>query len=79
MKKSDLFVIFFFLLLSGCSTEQGSQPSLERLGMISVIGFDYIDDDKMKMTVIMPQPATEAMKHTQVITVETDMIHKGTG
>ncbi|EPD51387.1 Ger(x)C family spore germination protein [Paenisporosarcina sp. FSL H8-0542] len=72
-----LFVVSLLLLLSGCSTEQGSQPSLERLGMISVIAFDYIDEDKMKITVIMPQPATEAMKHTQAITVETDMLHKG--
>ena len=72
-----IFVSSFCLLLSGCSTQQGSQPSLERLGMISVIGYDYIDDDKMKMTVIMPQPASEAMKHTQVISVETDMLHKG--
>lgn len=72
-----LFVVSLLSLLSGCSTEQGSQPSLERLGMISVIAFDYIDEDKMKITIIMPQPATEAMKHTQVITVETDMLHKG--
>ncbi|HSO58971.1 MAG TPA: Ger(x)C family spore germination C-terminal domain-containing protein, partial [Paenisporosarcina sp.] len=72
-----LFVIFTLLMISGCTTDQGSQPSLEKMGMISVIGFDYIDDEKMKMTVIMPQPATEALKHTQIITVETDMLHKG--
>ncbi len=72
-----LLVISFLILISGCSTVQGSQPPLEKLGMISVIGFDYIDDETMKMTVIMPQPATEAMKHTQVVTVETDLLHKG--
>lgn len=70
-------VIFFLFLMSGCTTEQGSQPSLEKLGMISVIGYDYIDDEKMKMTVIMPQPATEAVEHTQIVTVETDMLHSG--
>lgn len=64
-------------MISGCTTVQGSQPSVEKLGMISVIGFDYIDDEKMKMTVIMPQPAPEALKHTQIVTVETDMLHKG--
>lgn len=64
-------------MISGCSTVQGSQPSVEKLGIISVIGFDYIDDEKMKMTVIMPQPASEALKHTQSFTVETDMLHKG--
>jgi len=72
-----LIVIFSFLMISGCSSVQGSQPSVEKLGMIGVIGFDYIDDEKMKMTVIMPQPAPEALKHTQVITVETDMLHTG--
>ena len=77
--KNFIFLLFlsFLLLLSGCTTVQGSQPSLEKLGMISVIGFDYIDDEKMKMTVTMPQPATEAIEHTQIITVETDMLHSG--
>jgi len=70
-------LISIFLVLSGCTTKQGAQPSLEKLGMISVAGFDYIDNDNMKMTVIMPQPALEAEKHTQVISVETDMLHKG--
>lgn len=72
-----LLLISFLLLMSGCATVQGSQPSVEKLGMISVIAFDYIDDEKMKMTVIMPQPATEAMEHTQIVTVETDMLHSG--
>jgi len=72
-----LIVIFTLLMISGCTTYQGSQPSLEELGMISVIGFDYIDEEKMKMTVIMPQPALEAIEHTQIITIETDMVHKG--
>ncbi|MGB2992827.1 MAG: Ger(x)C family spore germination protein [Paenisporosarcina sp.] len=72
-----LIMIFTLLMISGCTTVQGSQPSVEKLGMISVIGFDYIDDEKMKMTVIMPQPAPEAIEHTQIVTVETDMLHKG--
>ena len=61
-----LIVIFSFLMISGCSTVQGSQPSVEKLGMISVIGFDYIDDEKMKMKFIMRQPVPELLKHTQI-------------
>lgn len=72
-----ILIISILLVVSGCTTKQGTQPSLEKLAMISVAGFDYIDDDNMRMTVIMPQPALEAEKHTQVITVETDMLHKG--
>lgn len=72
-----ILTISIFLVLNGCTTKQGMQPSLEKLGMISVIGYDYIDNDQMRMTVIMPQPALEAEKHTQVITVDTDMLHKG--
>jgi spore germination protein len=64
------------IVLCGC-TQQMNQPSLEKLGMISVIAVDYVDDDTMKMTVILPQPAAEAMKHTQVFSIETEMIHKG--
>ena len=78
MKVSRIILLISILLvLSGCNTKQSTQPSLEKLGMISVAGFDYIDNDIMKMTVIMPQPALEAEKHTQVISVETDMLHKG--
>lgn len=77
MKKFILILITFSLLfLSGC-TEQGSTPSLEKLGMISVLAFDYIDNEHMKMTAIMPQPAADAKEHTQLFTVETDLIHKG--
>ncbi|MBU0903753.1 MAG: Ger(x)C family spore germination protein [Firmicutes bacterium] len=72
-----IIAISILLVLSGCTTKQGLQPSLENLGLISVAGFDYIDNDNMRMTVIMPQPALEAEKHTQVITVNTDMLHKG--
>ncbi|MDX1806392.1 MAG: Ger(x)C family spore germination protein [Paenisporosarcina sp.] len=76
--KRKLFLIMLSLifLLSGCA-QQMNQQSLEKLGMISVIAFDYIDEETMKMTVIMPQPAMEAEKHTQVFTVETDMLHNG--
>jgi len=78
MKVSRFILMFSVLIImSGCTTKQGMQPALEKLGMISVIGYDYIDNDQMRMTVIMPQPALEAEKHTQVITVDTDMLHKG--
>lgn len=77
MKRREFLVVLSsILLLSGCA-QQMNQQSLEKLGMISVIAFDYVDDETMKMTVIMPQPAMEAEKHTQVFTVETDMLHKG--
>ncbi|MFC6040941.1 Ger(x)C family spore germination protein [Paenisporosarcina macmurdoensis] len=75
-RKEFLVVLSSILLLSGCA-QQINQQSLEKLGLISVIAFDYVDDETMKMTVIMPQPAMEAEKHTQVFTVETDMLHKG--
>lgn len=72
-----ILVMSIFIVMSGCASQQGLQPSLEKLGIISVAGFDYIDNDNMRLTVIMPQPALEAEKHTQVISVEEDMLHKG--
>ncbi len=71
-----LLVSTLCIFLSGCS-QQNENPSVENLGMISVMAFDYIDQDKMKMSVIMPQPASEAKKHTQLYTVETDLIQAG--
>ncbi len=76
MKTFILLLMFSLFILSGC-TKQGTTPSLEELGMISVLAFDYIDNESMKMTAIMPQPAAESEKHTQLFTVETDLVQKG--
>ncbi|WP_245827609.1 Ger(x)C family spore germination protein [Paenisporosarcina indica] len=54
-----------------------TQPALEELAMIGVIAFDYIDEKKMKMTVIAPQPSPDAKEHTQSYTIEATLITEG--
>ena len=75
--KGILIGVASILLLSGCNEQRIQQPSLEKLGMISVMAFDYVDEETMKITVIMPQPALESKEHTQVFSVKTDMLQEG--
>lgn len=72
-----LIVLASILLLVGCNEQRIQKPSIEKLGMISVMAFDYVDEETIKMTVIMPQPALESKEHTEVFSVETDMVQKG--
>lgn len=70
--KGWLFICAF--ICTGCTEDQQAQPSLEELGMVSLIAFDYIDDSVMKVTVAMPQPSEEAKEHTQTHTVEATLL-----
>jgi spore germination protein len=76
-RKGILIGVASILLLVGCNEQRIQQPSLENLGMISVMAFDYVDEETIKMTVIMPQPALESKEHTQVFSIESDMLQKG--
>ncbi|WP_019413414.1 Ger(x)C family spore germination protein [Paenisporosarcina sp. TG20] len=75
MKKNIICIIISSLLLGGCT--EIVQTPLEDLGLISVAAFDYVDEKKMKMTVIMPQSAEDAKNPTQVYSVETELVQKG--
>ncbi|WP_017381471.1 Ger(x)C family spore germination protein [Paenisporosarcina sp. TG-14] len=75
MKKSIICILVSSLTLSGCTGVK--QPPLEEIGLITVLAFDYVDNNKMKMTAIIPQTDPEAEKHTQQYSVETDLIEKG--
>jgi len=75
MKKSIICMLVSSLILSGCTGVK--QPALEDIGLITVLAFDYVDNNKMKMTAIIPQSDPEAENHTQQYSVETDLIEKG--
>lgn len=74
MKRVYIILSSLFLLTS-CS-QQIKTPSLEELGMMGVMGFDYVDEEKMKVTVAVPQPAEGAKEKTQIHTEEGELIYE---
>ncbi|QBP42315.1 Ger(x)C family spore germination protein [Paenisporosarcina antarctica] len=75
MKKSIICMFVSSLFLSGCTNI--TQPALEEIGLITVLAFDFVDNNKMKMTASIPQSDPEAEKNTQIYSVETDLIDTG--
>ena len=72
-----LVVVVCMMVCSGCTARNDAQPSLEELAMIGVIAFDYIDNSKMKITVIAPQPSPDAKEHTQSYEIEATLVKEG--
>ncbi|UOE94492.1 Ger(x)C family spore germination protein [Alkalihalobacillus sp. LMS39] len=72
--KLNIIFIFFFIM-SACSPEI-DKPVIEDLGMVGVLGFDYVDDEKMKVTVTFPQPQKDAEEKTQRYSAEVTLPHE---
>ncbi|MFJ8261599.1 hypothetical protein ACIQ4I_06500 [Rummeliibacillus sp. NPDC094406] len=77
MTRNSVFISIVFLLLfmSGCSQEESKVP-LEDVAMVGVMAFDYIEENKTKLTVVIPQ-YQKAQKNIQTISVTTDIISNG--
>lgn len=65
LRKWLLMVMTTIIGLSGCSPEI-ERPSLEDMALIGVLGFDYINDEKVKVSVSTPVPSTHSKETTQV-------------
>lgn len=65
LRKWLLVVMTAIIGLSGCSPEI-EKPSLEDMALIGVLGFDYINNEKVKVSVSTPVPATHSKETTQV-------------
>lgn len=71
-----IILLFLFLwMISGCATQM-EQPALEDVGLIGVMGFDYVDENKMKVTVSVPQPAQDAEEKTEIYSVTVNLVHE---
>ncbi|WP_210467888.1 Ger(x)C family spore germination protein [Sporosarcina sp. 6E9] len=77
MKKSILFIfVSGFALMAGC-TESEQRASVEELSLVSSIGFDLVDNQEMRMTVGIPQPAGESPVLTEAYSINTEMVQEG--
>lgn len=67
-----LCMLLMVTLLPGCAVEI-ERPALEDLGMIGVMGFDYMSPNQTKVVVSLPQPSQEAKEITQVYKTIADL------
>ncbi|ARK30703.1 Ger(x)C family spore germination protein [Halalkalibacter krulwichiae] len=66
--KQMFFILTLLVCMSGCNNPHIDRPVIEDLGMIGVMGFDYIDEENTRVSVTIPQPnksAQEAIQHFQ--------------
>lgn len=73
MKRASWFIVTVILLLSlcGCGGEL-ERPALEDMAMIGVMGFDYVDREKINVTVSVPVPSKNK-ESTQVYSTIASM------
>ncbi|MGO0062265.1 Ger(x)C family spore germination protein [Brevibacillus fluminis] len=62
--------------VGGCSKVQLERPTLEDLGLISVIGFDYLDDKHLKMFAAIPQSSQGKKNKTQIFNATASIPHQ---
>ncbi|WP_216829313.1 Ger(x)C family spore germination protein [Alkalihalobacterium elongatum] len=63
-------------LLLGCDDPNIQKPVIEDLGMIGVMGFDYVDDERVKVVVTLPQPQHDAKEQVQSYSTIVRMPHQ---
>ncbi|MGE6517501.1 Ger(x)C family spore germination protein [Lysinibacillus sphaericus] len=76
MSRKFLSISVFLVLLVGCSEKEIKVP-LEDVGMVGIMAFDYIDEDKTQLTVAIPQYSPQAEQNTQIFSVATDLVSNG--
>ncbi len=75
-RKLLIIVGIAITLLVGCSSSEIIVP-LEELGMVSILAFDYIDEDTTKLSVAVPQFMPGVGQKTNIYEVNTDFVSEG--
>lgn len=78
LSRKFLFIttLFVLIFLAGCTTKEVRVP-LEDVGMVGIVGFDYIDENTMKLSIAIPQYSPQAQNNTEVFSITTDLASKG--
>jgi len=64
------------LFPAGCENKRLERPSLEDLEMVGVLGFDKSPQDRIKVTISVPQPTKGGFKKDQIYTGEGSLTHE---
>ncbi|GAE24504.1 hypothetical protein JCM9140_438 [Halalkalibacter wakoensis JCM 9140] len=75
-RKKIMLLIVFLFSACGCADPNLEQPVIEDLGMIGVMGFDYVDEEKVKISVSLPQPSKDAEEQVQHFTSTVKLPHE---
>jgi spore germination protein len=67
--RTAVLIAFFAVawFIGGCAPEL-EPPALEDYASVGVIGFDYVDEERMKVVVSVPVPTQKATEKSQVFT-----------
>lgn len=74
-----IFLILSLLLcifLIGCAPKE-MKVSLEDIGMVGIVAFDYMDEETMELSIAIPQYSQSAEKDTEVFSIKTKLASKG--
>ncbi len=63
-------------MIAGCAKKE-DKTSLEDIGLVGIMGLDYLDESNVNLSVAIPQYSPNAQEDTEVFTVSTDLIAKG--
>ncbi|KHF40413.1 Ger(x)C family spore germination protein [Halalkalibacter okhensis] len=76
MKKATLLFMTIIFVFIGCADPNLEHPVIEDLGMVGVMGFDYIDQDNIKLSLTLPQPSKDAEEQVQQFTTTVQLPHQ---
>ncbi|WP_165763771.1 Ger(x)C family spore germination protein [Halalkalibacter urbisdiaboli] len=71
-----VWIISVIFTLVGCTNPNTERPHLEDLGMVGVMGFDYVDEENTKVTVTLPQPQKDAEEKVQQYSTVVKLPHQ---
>lgn len=68
LRLSLTVVMFCIAILAGCGAVDNPHPSLEEYGFVVVMGYDYLADGKMKVTIALPRSSQQEEQQPQIFT-----------
>ena len=78
MSRKKFFIMTFLIsaLLIGCAPRE-ARVSLEDIGMVGIVAFDYVDENTMELSIAIPQFSPNAQKDTEVFSKKAHIASKG--
>lgn len=76
MKAVMINLFLLLLLLVACDDPNLEEPAIEDLGMVGVMGFDYEDEENVRVTVTLPQPRHDAEEQEQIYSTVVKLPHQ---
>ncbi len=71
-----MMTLFIWTFITGCSNRE-DKFSLEEIGMVGIIAFDYVDEDTIELSIAIPQSSPNAQEDTEVFSIKTNIASKG--